>query len=190
MRGSLRVHRRTRRVELPAQRFVHRGRGGPGRTIRGAHQLARKQARRTRHRARLQAPRCGVAPFRGWFIAWHSIGGLAAPLENASSRFGDVAPLSDPVRRVGAHHARAPDLLRPPAKRRHAALHGPQDAALRPTSRIHLFSSGGGRCPFGAGLSCFAPSPGRAGARPCRASIPIAGAPPASRRFAGRPLRG
>ena len=40
--------------------------------------------------------------------------------------------------------------------------------------------------PFGPGLSCSAPSPGGAGARPLRASIPIAGAPPASRRFAGR----
>ena len=40
--------------------------------------------------------------------------------------------------------------------------------------------------PFGPGLSCFAPSPGEAGSRPSRASIPIAGAPPASRRFAGR----
>ena len=35
-----------------------------------------------------------------------------------------------------------------------------------------------------AGLSCFAPSPGGAGSRPLRASIPIAGAPPASHRFA------
>ena len=43
-----------------------------------------------------------------------------------------------------------------------------------------------GRCPFGAGLSCSAPSPGGAGSRPLRASIPIAGAPPASRRFAER----
>ena len=42
-----------------------------------------------------------------------------------------------------------------------------------------------GRCPFGAGLSCFAPSPGGAGSRPFRASIPIAGAPPASRRLVG-----
>ena len=45
-----------------------------------------------------------------------------------------------------------------------------------------------GRCPFGAGLSCFAPSPGVAESRPFRASIPIAGAPPASRRFVGRPV--
>ena len=39
--------------------------------------------------------------------------------------------------------------------------------------------------PFGPGLSCFAPSPGGAGSRPLRASIPIAGAPSASRRFLG-----
>ena len=45
------------------------------------------------------------------------------------------------------------------------------------------------RCPCGPGLSCFAPSPGGAGPRPLQASIPIAGAPPASRRFAGRPER-
>ena len=44
--------------------------------------------------------------------------------------------------------------------------------------------------PFGPGLSCFAPSSGGAGSRPLRASIPIAGAPPTSRRFAGRPSRG
>ena len=43
-----------------------------------------------------------------------------------------------------------------------------------------------GRCPIGPGLSCFAPSPGGAGSRPLRASIPIAGAPPAPRRFVGR----
>ena len=36
---------------------------------------------------------------------------------------------------------------------------------------------GDGRCPCGPGLSCFAPSPGGAGSRPFRASIPIAGAP-------------
>ena len=39
--------------------------------------------------------------------------------------------------------------------------------------------------PFGPGLSCFAPSSGGAGSRPLRASIPIAGAPPDSRRFDG-----
>ena len=38
---------------------------------------------------------------------------------------GDVAPLPDPVRRVGARHPRVPDPLRLPAKRRHAVLHGP-----------------------------------------------------------------
>ena len=36
-----------------------------------------------------------------------------------------VAPLPDPVRRVGADDPRAPDPLRPPAKRRHAVLHRP-----------------------------------------------------------------
>ena len=44
----------------------------------------------------------------------------------------------------------------------------------------------GGDALSGPGLSCFAPSPGEAGSRPLRASIPIAGARPASRRFAGR----
>ena len=44
--------------------------------------------------------------------------------------------------------------------------------------------------PFGPGLSCFAPSPGDAGSRPLRASIPIAGAAAASRRFEGAWSRG
>ena len=40
--------------------------------------------------------------------------------------------------------------------------------------------------PFGPGLSCFAPSPGGSESRPFRDSIPIAGAPPASRGFLSR----
>ena len=32
-------------------------------------------------------------------------------------------------------------------------------------------SISGGRCPYGPGLSCFAPSPGGAGSRPLRASV-------------------
>ena len=74
---------------------------------------------------------------------------------------------------------------------RQANVHG---AAAR-LSRSHRFESvfdhvgasgREGRCPVvGPGSRAVAPSPGGAGTRPLRASIPIAGAPPASRRFSG-----
>ena len=42
--------------------------------------------------------------------------------------------------------------------------------------------------PFRAWALVLRTEPRQAGSRPFRASIPIAGAPPASRRFAGRPV--
>ena len=58
----------------------------------------------------------------------------------------------------------------------------------RPSVRLHGQNERlpGMATPLRPGLSCFAPSPGGDGSRPLRASIPIAGAPPASRRFLAR----
>ena len=65
------------------------------------------------------------------------------------------------------------------------ALEG-DDHAARDPLRPFLYSRGGAM-PFEPGRSCRAPSPGEAGSRPFRASILIAGAPPATHRFLDHP---